>query len=128
MKTSKPWAKPITYALTTLALLPHIICCALPVTLAIFSLIASGSVTIHHWMETPIFLWFHQYHLWVLVFAALSVFTSIILLIKKAKNNKKSKRLITFLILLLIFDISIFLFEENILGINHSATSTIHTH
>ena len=79
-------------------------------------------------METPIFLWFHQYHLWVLIFAVLSVLTSIILLIKKAKNNKKSKRLITFLILLLIFDISIFLFEENILGINHSATSTIHTH
>ena len=119
MTQPKKWPKWLVYAYSAFALLPHVFCCLLPLALAVLGFFASGSLTMHHWLSHPIFVWVHQYHLWILATAFISVALSIFFLLKQKKRSKKTVVFVCATVFLLLLDISIFLAENHFFHAHH---------
>jgi cell division protein FtsW (lipid II flippase) len=119
MSNKYTWASFMLYTFYTLSFFAHIFCCALPLLLASLSFFAASSVYASHWLHHPVYEWIHQYHIWILVIAAISVTISTFLAFYKKPKTRNTKVLITLSILLLIFDVSIILAEEHLFHIHH---------
>lgn len=119
MKQPKKWQYWLTYTYSAIALLPHIFCCVLPLILALVSFFASGSITMHHLLTHPIFVWVHQYHIWILATAFISVSLSVFFLLKQKKKSKKTIIFVCATAFLLILDICFFMAEDHIFHVQH---------
>lgn len=119
MSQPRKWPHWLTCVYSTLALLPHVFCCLLPIVLAVVGFFASGSLTMHHWLTHPVFVWIHQYHLWLLLTAFLSVSLSAFFLLKQKKKSNKAIAFVCATVFLLIVDFIIFMAEGHIFHVHH---------